>query len=303
MPLELPVYIAPMGATRSGGAEGDVGLARGASTSGVALCISTASSFPYEEILEATTGHCFFQLYVNKDRQKTAETLRVVEESGKVRAVFVTVDLPAGTKRESAEREKLREAGVSAPTTVARDRLGGGFARRAEALIDPTLRWEDLTWLRSVTKLPLLIKGVQRSQDAKKAMEAGCDGIVISNHGGRAADCAPPAILTLLELHRNCPEVFETMKVLVDGGFRRGSDIVKAVCLGAAAVGLGRPFLYSIGYGHQGVEHAVESMDLLTFLNLCQRDANVLQLSGMKSTLQCGFVESQILCKTQAPIL
>lgn len=88
------------------------------------------------------------------------------------------------------------------------------------------------------------------------AAKMGVQGIVISNHGGRAADTAPPSILVLLELQKHCPEIFAQLEVLIDGGFRRGSDIVKAICLGASAVGLGRPFLYSLSYGQEGVEHA-----------------------------------------------
>jgi L-lactate dehydrogenase (cytochrome) len=90
-------------------------------------------------------------------------------------------------------------------------------------------------------------------------MELGVHGIVLSNHGGRALDSAPPALLTLLELHKESPEVFGAMEVLIDGGIRRGSDILKAVCLGASGVGLGRPFMYAVGYGKDGVEHAVNS--------------------------------------------
>lgn len=104
-----------------------------------------------------------------------------------------------------------------------------------------------------------MVKGIQRSADAILAMRYGCQGLVLSNHGGRAVDTAPPAILTLLELQKNCPEVFGAMEVLVDGGFRRGSDVVKAICLGASAVGLGRPFLYALGYGQEGIERAVQS--------------------------------------------
>ncbi|KAF9774891.1 hypothetical protein IL306_007061 [Fusarium sp. DS 682] len=102
-------------------------------------------------------------------------------------------------------------------------------------------------------------------------MQHGCQGIILSNHGGRAADNALPAILVLLELHKHCPEVFGALEILVDGGFRRGSDIVKAICLGASAVGLGRPFMYAVNYGQQGVEHAVNILrdEIQTTMRLC----------------------------------
>jgi L-lactate dehydrogenase (cytochrome) len=139
------------------------------------------------------------------------------------------------------------------------DAKGSGLARSMGSFIDPTLTWDDLAWLRKHTKLPIIIKGIQCAADARKAMEFGVQGIVLSNHGGRALDNAPPAIITLLELHRECPEVLGVMEVLVDGGIRRGGDILKAICLGASGVGLGRPFMYAVSYGREGVAHAVNS--------------------------------------------
>lgn len=140
-----------------------------------------------------------------------------------------------------------------------KDWKGSGLARQTGSFIDPTLNWDDISWLRQLTNLPIVVKGIQRWEDAKLAMKSGCQGIVLSNHGGRAADGAPPTIVLLLELHRNCPEVFQALDILIDGGFRRGSDVVKAICLGASAVGLGRPFVYAVNYGQGGVSHAVNS--------------------------------------------
>ena len=107
--------------------------------------------------------------------------------------------------------------------------------------------------------LPLVIKGVQTAADARKAFnyaeDAGVRGLLLSNHGGRSLDTAPPALLTLLELHASCPEVFDKLEIYIDGGITRGTDILKALCLGATAVGLGRPFLYALCYGQEGIEH------------------------------------------------
>ena len=113
--------------------------------------------------------------------------------------------------------------------------------------------------MRKHTKLPIVLKGIQTAEDAKMAMDAGMDGIMLSNHGGRSLDTSPPAIFTLLEIHKNCPEVFDHLEVLIDGGIRRGTDILKALCLGATAVGIGRSFLYATNYGQEGVEHLIES--------------------------------------------
>ncbi|KAK0382776.1 hypothetical protein NLU13_9871 [Sarocladium strictum] len=261
--LDMPVYIAPTGAAKAGGAEGELTLARAAAASGIVHCFATPSSYTHEEILEATEKQAFLQLYVNKDRAKSEAAVKAADATGKLKAIFVTVDVPVIPKREDDERIKsqvaIPVAGIQNQAGTRSDKTGAGFARQTSSFIDPTFNWNDLTWLRSITKAPIVVKGIQRASDARMAARMGCAGIVLSNHGGRAADNAPPAILVLLEMQKQCPEVFLKMPVLVDGGFRRGADIVKAICLGATAVGLGRPFLYSLGYGQDGVEHAVNS--------------------------------------------
>lgn len=266
--LDLPIYIAPMGGAKAGGPEGELAMAKGAYDSKIIHCIPTPTSFPHDEILEVTPKHAFFQVYVNKDREKTREAIQTMTKSGKIKAIFVTVDLPVISKREADERIKPDMPGGK------KDKKGGGFTRQASSWIDPTFTWDDLRWIRTLTDLPIVVKGIQRARDAVIAMKMGCDGIVLTNHGGRAADTAPPGILTLLELHKNCPEVFGRMEILVDGGFRRGSDVVKAICLGASAVGIGRPFMYAIKYGSEGIEHAVESkshlMNVIDYLELTE---------------------------------
>lgn len=256
--LDAPFYVSPTGAVRTAGEEGELALARAAGPSGIIHCISTPASYPHDEILDVTPEHAFFQLYVNKDRDISAKLLRQISSNRKVKAIFVTVDLPVVSKREDDERAKSENASEK-QFSRDKDEKGAGLARQSGSFIDPALTWDDIPWIRKHTHLPIVIKGIQRWEDAQIAMRLGCQGIVVSNHGGRAADTAQPSIITLLELHRNCPEVFDAMDVLIDGGFRRGSDIVKAVCLGASAVGMGRPFMYSVNYGTAGVKHAVES--------------------------------------------
>lgn len=273
--LDIPVYISPVGAAKTICEEGELPLARAAAAAGIVQCIATPASYALSEILAETDKHAWYQLYINKDRSKTEALVRQAESSGKVKALFVTADLPVMSKREADERIKP-EGSQTALVKISQGggRKSAGLAKATSSFIDPTFCWEDLTWLRGVTSLPVLLKGVQRAEDARLAMRAGLDGIVVSNHGGRAADTAPPAILILLEIHRYCPEVFEKMKVFVDGGFRRGSDVVKAVCLGASAVGLGRPFTWALSYGQEGVEHAVDgesacAVDVTMKLMIC----------------------------------
>ena len=250
--LDVPVYISAVGTVRAAGPEGELAFAKGAASSGIVHCISTSASYPREEILEATPKHAWFQLYVNKDRLKTEQLLRLLQNSGKITALFVTVDLPIVSKREEDERADQGPIdGHGVP-----DKKGAGLARQSSTFIDPQLSWEDIPWIQKFTDLPIIVKGIQRWEDAQMAIRYGCNGIVVSNHGGRAADTAQPAIISLLELHKNLPEAFDKLTVLVDGGFRRGSDVVKAICLGASAVGLGRSFMYSVNYGEEGVVHA-----------------------------------------------
>ncbi|PYH80559.1 FMN-linked oxidoreductase [Aspergillus uvarum CBS 121591] len=234
------VYTAPVDAAKSVCGEAELPLARAAYKAGI--------------------------LYINRDRRETEAQIRQATASGKVKGFLITADLSVMFKREADERLKPGGGrGLVVSINEQQQPLGGpsmnanaSLAKSNSSFIDPTLNWQEFPWLRSITELPLLIKGVQRAEDAHLALHYGLDNIVVSNHGGRAADTAPPSILTLLEIRRNCPEAFEEMIFLVDGGFRRGSDVVKAVCLEASVVGLGRPFTYALTYGEPGVLHAIE---------------------------------------------
>jgi L-lactate dehydrogenase (cytochrome) len=244
--------------------EGEKALARGCQTVGIPQCVSTNASYPLEEIIASVHGDrnmpFFFQLYVDKERHKSEKLLRDVEALG-VKAIFVTVDAPIPGKREADERVKADET-MSTPMSGAQaknDKKGGSLGRIMGGYIDASLQWSDLPWLRRCTKLPIILKGVQTWMDAKLAMERGIEGIVLSNHGGRSLDTAPSPVLLLLELQKCCPEAFDRMEVFVDGGIMRGTDIFKALCLGARAVGIGRGFLYALNYGQEGVEKYVES--------------------------------------------
>lgn len=220
---------------------------------------------PWQDILAATPeGHpSVYQLYVNKDRAKTASTIAALRaHSSRVKAIMLTIDAPVPGKREADERLKADES-LTLPSGfggAANDAKGGGLGRTSGAFIDDALDWADLPWLRGLVgpDMPLLLKGVQSAGDARRAMDAGLAGIVVSNHGGRCLDGAPPAVLVLLELWRVVPEVFGRMEVWVDSGVRRGADVVKLLALGARAVGMGRPFLYALAYGQEGCEKLVD---------------------------------------------
>ncbi|KAL2801076.1 FMN-dependent dehydrogenase-domain-containing protein [Aspergillus keveii] len=289
-PVDFPLFICPMGLAKLIHPEAEKGLARGAKASGIIQIVSSSAAFPLEEIMQAAPGHpFFFQLYVNKDRELSRKALLTAEKLG-VKAIFLTVDAAGRGKRESDERLKFDSAElITNPVTGERaqvDRVGSGLTRLMGRYIDQGITWEVIDWIRSVTRLPLVLKGVTCAEDVKLAMQHGVDGILLSNHGGRNLDFTPPSILLLLEMHKNCPEVFDRMEVYVDGGFRRGSDILKALCLGAKAVGVGRTFLYSLNYGTDGVNHLVQ----------CLRDEmeSAMKLIGVKnlSELHPGLVNT-----------
>ena len=196
---------------------------------------------------------------MNKDRSKSEALIKNVEKLG-MKAIFLTVDAAGRGKRESDERLKTDEVVIN-PITGQRVEpgKGGGLTQIMGSYFDQGMTWEVIDWIRGLTKLPIILKGITNAEDAKLAMEYKVDGVLLSNHGGRNLDFAPPSILLLLEMHKQCPEIFDQMEVYVDGGIRRGGDIIKALCLGAKAVGIGRTFLYSLAYGTEGAEHLVQS--------------------------------------------
>ncbi|KAL1411242.1 hypothetical protein Q8F55_002193 [Vanrija albida] len=257
----LPVFIAPTGMSGLANAVGEPAFAQAAGECDVIQMVSTNASSPLDAIVAARPeqGTQFMQLYVDRKRANT-EALLAKVNAYDMKALFVTIDCPAPGKREADERSRAEvevASGISGGK-VAADRKGGGVGRTTGQFIDPKLRWEDIAWIRKHSPLPLGVKGVQCVEDAVRCADMGVDAIYLSNHGGRALDGAEPALYTLLELRKLRPDVFDKCEVYIDGGARRGTDVVKALCLGAKGVGMGRPFLYSLTYGKEGVVHAIE---------------------------------------------
>lgn len=209
----------------------------------------------------APNGSFFFQLYVNPNREKSAALLHQISSLPQFKAIHITVDAAWPGKREADERVKADEE-MTVPMSNVKaknDMKGGGIGRLMSGNIDPGLTWDDIAFVRKHTHLPVCLKGVMSADDAILAMEAGVDGLLLSNHGGRNLDTSPPSIITLLELHRRCPEIFDKMEIYVDSGIRRGTDVLKAIALGATAVGMGRSMLFATNYGQEGVEHLIDS--------------------------------------------
>jgi 4-hydroxymandelate oxidase len=258
--LSLPVLLAPTAYHRLYHPEGERATARGASAAGVTYVVSSFSTTAIEDIARETREPLWFQLYVQPDRGFTRHMIERAQDAG-CRALCVTVDTPVAGARNREERLRF-----SLPPGLELPHLKGLKTAAADhqpsersifsSVLDPTLTWKDVEWMRSFARVPILLKGVLDSADAEQAVKAGASGVIVSNHGGRNLDTVPATIEAL-------PAVVERVAgrvpVLVDGGIRRGTDILKALASGATAVLIGRPYLYGLGAaGEAGVARVVE---------------------------------------------
>ncbi|KAI5897639.1 uncharacterized protein SCHCODRAFT_02609854 [Schizophyllum commune H4-8] len=277
----IPVFVSGAAMAKLAHPDGELNITRGCAAQGIIQMVSSNASYSYAEIAHAATPTqpLFFQLYKHKDDALALQRIREVEALG-YKALFLTVDAVVPSKREFDIRapwylEELERGGPMEFVEEQADALQGQSFGTAGGLIvndDRDMTWErTIPWLRSVTRLPIVLKGIQCVEDALLAAEAGVDGILISNHGGRQLDYSLPPIEVLYRLRKHHPEVFGKMEIYIDGGITRGSDVLKAVCLGATAVGLGRPYLYAQGaYGVAGVKritHILET-EIVTAMRL-----------------------------------
>jgi 4-hydroxymandelate oxidase len=264
-PVATPIMVAPVALLGMLSPDGEVPAARAATAAGSIFVLSTFSITPVEEIVEAATGPVWFQLYVYKDRGASEALVKRVEAAG-CTALELTADAPILGRRERDVRNRFSlPEGLWAPNLTADASLpvpdsgsSSPFAEAFAALVDPGLTWDDVGWLTSITDLPVLVKGILRADDAVRAVDAGAAGVIVSNHGGRQFDTAPAAIDALRAI---TDAVGDRTEVIVDGGIRRGADVVKAIALGARAVQVGRPVVWGLVVdGEQGVG------DVLTLL-------------------------------------
>jgi 4-hydroxymandelate oxidase len=261
-PVSMPVLVAPMSVQRMAHPEGDLATARAARGAGIIFILSTGSSYAIEDVAKHA-GRWWFQVYFHHDRAITRELVERAEAAG-ASALMPTVDTPVLGRREADERnrftlpEGVTFANFAQPYHVApQDGAAASAAARFVAMaLQPTLDWHDLEWLASITSLPVIPKGILSPEDARIAIQTGAKAIVVSNHGGRQLD---DVVATLDALPAVASVAAGKAELLVDGGLRRGTDVIKALALGARAVLLGRPIFWGLAVaGESGVERVLQ---------------------------------------------
>ena len=271
--FDFPVLLAPTAYQKVAHPEGELAVARGAGAAHATLVVSAFATTSIEDIAKCATSPLWFQIYVQRDREFTRDLIQRAEAAG-CQALFITVDTPILGMRDREKRSRFQ-----LPPGMERENLKllGTEATRAEhfkdnamySILDPTLDWNTVDWIRSFSRVPVILKGILAPEDARLAVEHGVAGVLVSNHGARNMDTVPATIEAL-------PAVIEAVEdripILLDGGVRRGTDIVKALALGAKAVLIGRPYLYGLAAsGAEGVQRVVELLraELVAAMTLC----------------------------------
>ncbi|KAL9265298.1 Glycolate oxidase-like protein [Drosera capensis] len=271
--ISMPIMIAPTAMQKMAHPEGEYATARAASAAGTIMTLSSWATSSVEEVASTGPGIRFFQLYVYKDRNVVAQLVRRAERAG-FKAIALTVDTPRLGRREADIKNrftlppfltlknfegldlgKMDEASLLIVHMQAND---SGLASYVAGQIDRTLSWKDVKWLQTITSLPILVKGVITAEDARVAVQAGAAGIIVSNHGARQLDYVPATIMALEEVVK---AVQGRIPVFLDGGVRRGTDVFKALALGASGIFIGRPVVFSLAAeGETGVRKVLQML-------------------------------------------
>ncbi|PHH61287.1 hypothetical protein CDD81_517 [Ophiocordyceps australis] len=266
--LGVPFYISPAAMARLAHADGEHAMARAAARFGAMQIVSNNASMTPEQIVQgAPPSQVFgYQVYVQAQRAKSEAMIRRINALGQhFKFLCLTLDAPVPGKREHDERGSLTANEPLITHNHGQRSAKGGIGKQLFFGTAADLTWATtLPWLAEHTDLPIVLKGLQTHQDVYLAAQHAPQvrAVILSNHGGRALDTAPPAIHTLLEIHKYCPEVFGRIEIWLDGGIKRGTDVVKALCLGARVVGLGRAPLFGLGVrGQAGVERVFEILE------------------------------------------
>jgi 4-hydroxymandelate oxidase len=283
-PVSMPILIAPTALPGLANPEGEVATTKAAGAAKTVMILATLSTSSIEEAMAVATGPIWFQLYVFKDRAITASLVQRAEAAG-CKAIVLTVDMPMQGKRERDVRNRftlpdhlsLKNFSEDGFQELPKNVAGSGLAAYVTSLLDAALTWKDIEWLARVTKLPVLVKGILRADDALRAVNHGASGIIVSNHGARQLDTTPATISILPEI---VDAVAGEVEIYFDGGIRRGTDVLKAMAYGARAVLVGRPILWGLAVGGEaGVKSVLEMLrqefDLAMALSGCPRLSDI----------------------------
>ncbi len=282
-----PVALCPLGSQRAFHPDGELGSARAAKARGALQMLSTVASTPIEEVTAARGAPVWFQVYPTDQLEVAKGLVRRAEKAG-AGAIVLTLDLlDGGMRRETMQRlarEDTRNCEtchgpplMRATQNLRRPMYQGLDMTKVGSFSSTAFTWDYVSRIRETTKTPILVKGIMDAEDARTALKRGCDGIIVSNHGGRAEESLVPTLEVL-------PEIVKAAggkaPVIVDGGIRRGSDVFKALALGAKAVGIGRPYIWGLGaFGQAGVEAAMRLLD--EELTQSMRQCGVTSLAGI----------------------
>jgi 4-hydroxymandelate oxidase len=256
--LTMPILLAPAANQRLVHPEGEIATARGAALASAAMILSSGANTDIREVIAATNQPVWFQLYIQRDRAVTKDIIRHAEDAG-AKVLVITVDSPV-----NGPRNREKRAGIKLPPGIGHPNyLGRAQPRSVETLEEvrpQKLDWEEISWLLQQARIPVVLKGILTPEDAELAIKVGAAGIGVSNHGGRALDTVPATIEALPAV---VDRVAGRVPVLVDGGIRRGTDVLKALACGAQAVLVGRPYIYGLAVGGaEGVAHVMKILRL-----------------------------------------
>ncbi|KAJ8556098.1 hypothetical protein K7X08_022856 [Anisodus acutangulus] len=262
--ISMPIMVAPTAMQKMAHPEGEYATARAASAAGTIMTLSSWATSSVEEVASTGPGVRFFQLYVYKDRKIVEQLVRRAERAG-FKAIALTVDTPRLGRREADIKNRF-----TLPPNLTLKNFEGldigkmdkaddsGLASYVAGQVDRSLSWKDVQWLQTFTSLPILVKGVLTGEDARIAVQSGASGIIVSNHGARQLDYVPATIMALEEVVKAAQG---RVPVFLDGGVRRGTDVFKALALGASGVFIGRPVIFSLAAdGEAGIRKVLQMM-------------------------------------------
>lgn len=282
-----PIFICPVGSQGAYHPEAELGTARAAAAKDHHMTLSTVASTPIEEVVEARGGPIWYQLYPTDSWDHTVAMIQRAERAGAT-AVVLTIDLPGGRNTETQSVMTRSDTRVCSSCHTGQSKpMFEGLNMNGVGINDPSLTWDVIGRMKEVVNMDVLIKGLETAEDAALAVQHGADGVWISNHGGRATETGRATIEILPEV---AAAVNGRVPIVVDGGFRRGTDIYKALAMGATAVGIGRPYCWGLGaFGQAGVERVLDLLNRELLITMRGSGTPTLNSIGPDYVLDAGY--------------